>query len=136
MKCAYHPDVDAVGACVNCGRMVCSECRAMLGGKTYCKPCAEEGFAAKPAVRREQAGGAVASLVCAIIGFFIFGFVLGPIAIVLSRGATRRITENPELGGNELAIAGLVIGIIDTVFHGLVVLWIIIIVIVAVTASA
>ena len=136
MKCAYHPEVDAVGTCVNCGRMICAECRVTLGGRFHCQSCAEEVSAAKPAVRREQAGGAAASLVCAIIGFFIFGFVLGPIAIVLSRGATRRIRENPELGGNELAIAGLVIGIIDTVLHGLVVLWLIIIVIVAVSTGA
>jgi hypothetical protein len=36
MKCAYHPDRDAVGACVNCGKLVCSECRTILGEKIYC----------------------------------------------------------------------------------------------------
>ena len=41
MKCAYHPEVDAVGACVNCGRLVCAECKVELEGKIYCNPCAE-----------------------------------------------------------------------------------------------
>ena len=136
MKCSYHAENDAVGACVNCGRMVCSECKMTLGGKIYCQSCAEEAVATKPVVSREQAPGAVASLVCAIIGYFFLGIILGPIAIALATGARRRIKENPELGGNGLAIAGLVIGIVDTVIWGLFILWIIIFVIIATTAGA
>lgn len=48
MKCSYHPERDAVGTCVNCGRPVCAECKTMLGGKNYCNPCADELFSAKP----------------------------------------------------------------------------------------
>ncbi|MBE0414948.1 MAG: DUF4190 domain-containing protein [Dehalococcoidia bacterium] len=68
---------------------------------------------------RTTPGRAIASLVCAIVGFFILGIVLGPIAIALGVGARRKIRENPELGGEGIATAGLVIGIIDTVFYGL-----------------
>ena len=42
MKCAYHPTIDAVGACVNCGRLICAECKVELGGKIYCNPCTEK----------------------------------------------------------------------------------------------
>jgi len=35
MKCAYHPEREAVGACVDCGRLVCDECKTLLGGKIY-----------------------------------------------------------------------------------------------------
>lgn len=59
-------------------------------------------------------GEAIASLVCAIVGFFTFGIILGPIAIVLARTARRKIKEDPELEGDGIATAGLVIGIIDT----------------------
>ena len=45
--CFYHPGRDAVGACVSCGKMVCTECRTVLGGKIYCQPCADEIFAPK-----------------------------------------------------------------------------------------
>jgi len=136
MKCAYHPENDAIGVCVNCGKMVCSECRATLGGKIHCKPCAEKALATRPSVSRAQAPGAVASLVCAIVGYFFLGIILGPIAIALATGARRRIRENSELEGNGLAIAGLVIGIVDTVLWGFLVLWIIIIVIIGAIASA
>lgn len=44
-ECSYHPARDAAGACVNCGKMVCTECRTVLGGKIYCQPCADEIFA-------------------------------------------------------------------------------------------
>ncbi|TET39210.1 MAG: TM2 domain-containing protein [Dehalococcoidia bacterium] len=47
MKCAYHPEVDAVGSCVNCGKMICTECTVPLGGKSYCEACAGEVFAKK-----------------------------------------------------------------------------------------
>lgn len=44
MKCAYHPDHEPVGACVACGRLICVECKALLGGKIYCTPCADKIF--------------------------------------------------------------------------------------------
>jgi hypothetical protein len=42
MKCAYHPQADAIGACVHCGRLVCAECKVELQGKIYCNTCAEK----------------------------------------------------------------------------------------------
>jgi len=59
-------------------------------------------------------GEAIASLVCAIIGLFTLGIILGPVAIVLAKKARRKIQEDPELGGDGIATAGLVIGIVDT----------------------
>ena len=44
MQCAYHPDREPVGACVACGRLICVECKALLGGKIYCTPCADKIF--------------------------------------------------------------------------------------------
>jgi hypothetical protein len=44
MQCAYHPDRDPVGACVACGRLICAECKTLLGGKIYCSPCADKIF--------------------------------------------------------------------------------------------
>ena len=46
-NCAYHPDREAVGACVNCGRLTCHECKTVLGGKIYCNPCADKMFAGR-----------------------------------------------------------------------------------------
>ena len=44
MKCAYHPDREPMGMCVACGRLICVECKAVLGGKIYCTPCADKIF--------------------------------------------------------------------------------------------
>ena len=42
--CSYHPGKDAVGACINCGKMVCVACRTELQDKVYCQPCANKIF--------------------------------------------------------------------------------------------
>jgi len=44
MQCAYHPDREPMGACVACGKLICMECKAVLGGKIYCTPCADKLF--------------------------------------------------------------------------------------------
>jgi hypothetical protein len=49
MQCAYHPDREPVGACVECGRLICVECKALLGGRMYCTPCADKKFVSKQA---------------------------------------------------------------------------------------
>lgn len=44
MQCAYHPDREPVGACVECGRLICAECKTAIKGKFYCSPCADKVF--------------------------------------------------------------------------------------------
>lgn len=39
MKCAVHPEVEAVGACCSCGKFVCPECKAVINGQIYCSRC-------------------------------------------------------------------------------------------------
>ncbi len=61
MQCAYHPDREPSGACVSCGRLICIECKALLGGKIYCTPCADKIFVqdrverSEPATRQQPA---------------------------------------------------------------------------------
>ena len=144
MKCVYHPDADAVGACVNCGAGVCDTCRVMLAGKLYCQACADMAFAeqqARPApppgpslvqpslLPRVQAPGAVTSLVLAIIGFVIWpiGLILGPLAINYANQARDAIAANPMLDGSGMATAGYVLGIVDLILGVLFILYIIMI---------
>ncbi len=47
MDCAYHPGKEAGAACVNCGKLICIECKMELAGKNYCPPRANEIFVAK-----------------------------------------------------------------------------------------
>jgi hypothetical protein len=51
VRCAYHPDADAAGACVNCGRLICTECKVELSGKIYCNPCIERMLLDKTATQ-------------------------------------------------------------------------------------
>ena len=145
MKCVYHPDADAVGACVGCGAGVCDACRVMLAGKLYCQACADMAFAEQQAARpapppgpslvqpsllpRVQAPGAVTSLVLAIIGFVIWpiGLILGPLAINYANQARDAIAANPMLDGSGMATAGYVLGIVDLILGVLFILYIIMI---------
>ncbi len=47
VTCFYHKRRDAVGACVNCGKLVCADCEVTLKKKIYCNPCVEELFGEK-----------------------------------------------------------------------------------------
>ena len=39
MKCAVHPDADAVGYCRNCGKALCSMCVRPVRDVLYCEDC-------------------------------------------------------------------------------------------------
>ena len=39
MKCAVHPELDAVGYCRNCGKALCPGCSREVRGMIYCESC-------------------------------------------------------------------------------------------------
>ncbi|MFZ0640668.1 MAG: B-box zinc finger protein [Candidatus Acidiferrales bacterium] len=39
MKCAVHPDIDAIGFCRNCGKALCQQCAREVRGALYCEQC-------------------------------------------------------------------------------------------------
>jgi hypothetical protein len=74
-------------------------------------------------VAKSTAPGADASLNCAVIGLFVCGIILGPIAIINANKAKKLIAKNPDKYiGEGKATAGLVIGIIDLAVWGIVLL--------------
>ncbi|CAL9342804.1 hypothetical protein SUDANB58_00302 [Streptomyces sp. enrichment culture] len=72
------------------------------------------GYGSSPAASTGSRtnGLAIASLVCGIIGLFLFNVVLGPIAIVLGVVGMR---QAPARGGAGMAKAGIVLGVVDLV---------------------
>jgi Domain of unknown function (DUF4190) len=79
---------------------------------------ASMGSAAPPSYQQDKknSGKAIASLVCAIVGLFVLGVVLGPVAIGLAVSAKNDIKRKPnELKGECMATSGLIIGIIGFV---------------------
>lgn len=60
-------------------------------------------------------GKAVASLILAIVGLFIFPIILSALAVIFGWLAVRDIDRNPALGGRGMAITGIVIGAIGLI---------------------
>lgn len=101
MKCANHPETDAQGMCVYCGKPFCKDCLIEAKGKYYCKDDignviddAKKAAAGQPTINitntndnantninQNNIGGAVfgprkkkmVALILCIIGFFGFG---------------------------------------------------------------
>ena len=59
-SCYRHASKEAVGACINCGELVCAACHKEVDGKSYCQACVDKLFAATE-VTTEQAPTTVPS---------------------------------------------------------------------------
>jgi Domain of unknown function (DUF4190) len=64
-------------------------------------------------------GGAIASLVLGILGFVVFPVVPSVLAIWLGVSAKRRMRDDPTLGGEGLATAGVILGVTEIVLVAL-----------------
>ena len=74
MKCYVHPDIEAVGTCMNCGRAVCSDCSLDIAGKMTCKACAEKLATQCVTVPKKEPALALA---LSLIGGFVSGMFIG-----------------------------------------------------------
>jgi hypothetical protein len=107
MKCSTHLDVDAVGVCVNCGRAVCSTCRTVAGGKTYCPACATS---VPDVVKRKPTSKPIAGGILGIIAG-VLGSVLG-IIFIAGGATTDYYWESVDWLAVGLGIALVVFGIL------------------------
>lgn len=62
-------------------------------------------------------GLAIAALVCGLVGIFVLNIVLGPLAIILGSVGWNRANQGAQSKG--MAIAGVVLGVIDVVLFAL-----------------
>lgn len=69
---------------------------------------AESTNSLSSAVSSNGKGMSIAALVCGIVGLFVGGLILGPLAIIFGAIGMKR-------GGRGMAIAGLICGIVATV---------------------
>ncbi|MEX0991458.1 MAG: DUF4190 domain-containing protein [Actinomycetota bacterium] len=71
----------------------------------------------QPAQGAPRANGlAVAAMVCSLVGFLVFGIVLGPIGLILGIVALNQINNSGGLqGGKGMATTGVVVGVVDVV---------------------
>ncbi|WP_428267182.1 DUF4190 domain-containing protein [Haliangium sp.] len=71
---------------------------------------------------KENAPGSTAALVYGIIGLFFCGLIFGILAISKAKSAKELIANDPRYGGEGMATAGQVLGIIDLVLWGLIII--------------
>ena len=65
---------------------------------------------------QKKHGMAITGFVTSIVGFFLFGFVFGLLAIIFSGIGLNKINNDPERwSGKGLATAGIIIGIVDII---------------------
>lgn len=116
---APAPQVSQAAVLAAQGLMSCPRCGSAIPiGSQVCMNCKHitslDGIYHGPKV---NAPGASQSLVFAIIGLVFCGVIFGPLAISKSNSAKAAMRMDPTLGGEGLATAGMVIGIIALVLN-------------------
>lgn len=78
MKCYVHQDVEGVGTCTNCGKVVCPTCAMEVNGKIVCKSCAEKMANQPLPVQVVNKKEPVLSVLLSLVGGFLTaGLLLG-----------------------------------------------------------
>jgi hypothetical protein len=62
-------------------------------------------------------GLAIASLVCGLVGIFLFNIILGPLAIIFGAVSWGRANRGAQNKG--MAVAGVILGIVDVALFAL-----------------
>lgn len=122
MKCYYHPAVEAVATCSNCGRAICEQCSVDVSGKVMCRECISNSQANQG---RTPDPLAIISLVLGVLGVLalccggpIGGIPVGGAAAVTGWIAKNRVLKKDDPGqyGKEFALAGLILGAVEVGF--------------------
>jgi hypothetical protein len=83
--CANHPTREALGICVHCKRLVCSECSTRIDGVNHCVSCLDERAGAD--ARSDTEGGPAFDRVLLVGGAVAFvAIVRAILELALRRG--------------------------------------------------
>ena len=107
--CKNHPEIQAEDRCADCMEVFCSDCLNVIVDEKYCSSCNSDISRKEATLPCEEASSA---LKYAIIGFFIIGIILEPIAISKALKAKDMIKANPSLSGSRKVTAALIIAIV------------------------
>lgn len=123
MKCYYHPEVDAVAACTNCGKAICQADSVNVSGRIVCQKCLAVGpIAAGPIVAARPTNPmAIVSLAVGVLGLLgclcgggIGGLVFGVPAALIGYLARQQLAQpNANQEGLQLATIGMGLGLAE-----------------------
>src|SRR3954469_4817691 len=111
IACQNHPTVAAIDRCAGCAEPFCGNCMVELYGQRYCGSC-------KVMALKDQPGPDMGAYPCkeeetavvsAIVGMFLFGIILGPVALSQASKATQIMNSNPQFTGREKVLAARII---------------------------
>ena len=110
--------------CPICGELIRVKARKCR----YCGEIIDRGLAAakkrekqRDMMRRRKIYGssevssAKTAFICGLLGFFCFGFILGPLAIFLGLSAHSELKRRKGASGGGMATAGIILGIVDII---------------------
>ena len=118
IACQNHPTVPAIDRCAGCAEPFCANCMVELFGQRYCGSCKVMAIKDQPMpdMGVYPCKEAQTAFVTAIVGMFLFGIILGPVALSQAHKATQVLDANPQYTGREKVRAARIIGIFALVF--------------------
>ncbi len=106
-RCGWNNQLGSL-YCSRCGQWL-SSWRPIQAAEPIMSPPQEQPLPATTAPRTNSL--AVTGFICGLVGFFIFGVALGPVAVILGIVALSQIRKSGDSrGGKGFAIAAIVIG--------------------------
>jgi hypothetical protein len=125
MDCKNHGGTQAEDRCTGCAEPFCPNCLVDIRGQKYCGSCkimAMEGQSVAGTKAGKLCKEAKGALICAIVGHFFFGIVMGPAAVISALKAQKVIEKDPTLLGSGMAMIAIILGILDTIWFVLVIM--------------
>src|SRR5258708_2790592 len=119
MECKNHPTIAAEDWCSGCGEPFFPDCPVGIHRQKNCG--SRQGMGPPGPPGGVVGGGPIpcqetnAALSHALVGIFICGIILEPIAISKAAKAKKMIALNPRLSGSGKATAATVIGVVGLV---------------------
>ena len=111
--CRHHAATAAAAPCAGCAQPFCEDCLVSVSGTNYCASCKGRAVGGLPVptagtIRCKEADQALG---LAVLGVFILGPILAPLAIVRSIQARRRLAGDTRLHGDAQAAMATAIAI-------------------------
>jgi hypothetical protein len=119
MDCRNHAGTPAMERCTGCAEPFCGDCLVEIHGQKYCGSCKVLALKGTPVIDSEPTipcKEATEALICAIVGIFCFGIILGPVALFKASKARKLMAEDPRLAGAGKVTAATIIAVFVLIF--------------------